>query len=164
MDAAEWPLDVTALQKGEDYDVFAMGIATGQPGSARARLELLRIREVIQQKANDEGLTMSLRTKGDRHIRVMTDDEAATYHDARASGAVAKLGRQVRCLAKNVDRSKLIPDRQREHDGNIARRAMQYLAATRPRKHVTDSKAASFLKRILPPGRPNPFKEGGQNA
>src|SRR6056297_584405 len=154
MEITRYPLDVMDLVKGEEYDMRS--VMSSRAGTPQARLELLSLRDHLQQTANEAGLVLSLRTKGETIIRVMTDPEAARYHDTSARNAVAKLGRQVVSMVKNVDRSKLAPDELATHERSISHRALQYMAAKKPTKHITSTEGGAFIRQIQQGERPNP--------
>jgi hypothetical protein len=152
-----FPLDVREIVKGEEYDMSS--VMTNRVGTPAARLELLTLRDHLQQSADEIGLVLSLRTKGESVIRCMTDAEASRYHNASAGHAVAKLGRQVRKMAKNVDRSRLTVAEVENHDRNISHRALQYLSARKPTKHISKDAGGAFIRKIQQAERPNPFKK-----
>ena len=159
MSADKYPIDIERLTKGQDYDLEAAGVLRTKATSRRRQLELLNICQHVQRMCDAAGMCMSLRVVGDRCIRVMTDDEAARYHDRHAAGAVRKLGQQAFRLRANVDASALTEEGRKEHERAVAHRAMQYLAARAPIGRLRQLHGAD-LRKIESDERPNPFRRG----
>ncbi len=158
METSHHPIDLAELRKGENYDMEARGVLTTSADHPHRKLELLCLRDEIQRMCEDAGLCMSLICKGDRIIRVMTDSEAADYHDKQSALAIAKLGRQVKRLRGNVDRGNLDEIQQQQHAQSLARRSLQYMAVRLPAKKqakMIGKRAQKLIDQTS--NQPNPF-------
>lgn len=160
MMAERYPFDIQILVKGQEYDMQDMGLLPAALSDARRRLRLLELRDTVQRQADAAGKCMSIVTKGDRILRVMTDSEASEYHDKRSGLALHALRTQVDSLRKRVDRGLLTDEQKERHERSIARRGMQYMAAMLPmskHRQILDEKRVRRLEDNTK-DRPNPFK------
>ena len=124
----KYPIDVLTLVRGQHYNMRAIGLMQSDPGSSKTSLELLRLKTDIEKEIARVGRRMSIRIEGEDTIYVMTDYEAAEYHDRQCHKAIRSMRSHIDKAQTNVDPSMLTVDERARHERQIALRAAQYFA------------------------------------
>jgi hypothetical protein len=120
-----YPIASEKVQKGQFIAPEDLPMRPCAPGSDTYRLELLRMRDLIDNMMHMERRPVSIVCRGTR-LYVLTDAEAAAYHRARSDQAVKSLGKQAQELRTKVDRSALLERQADEYDRNISLCALRY--------------------------------------
>jgi len=126
--AEHYPCDPELVQKGQSIPPHELGLSFAQQHTRGYQLALLRKRDEVMRMMDDIKRPVSIVCKKGT-LYVLTDSEAAVYHDKRASDAMSGIGRQSKHLRHRVDRSKLSEEEQSDYDKVIRIHAARYLSA-----------------------------------
>jgi len=158
-DPEVWPLDIATLVKGTEIDPVQMELIrpAGKIGEARYQMELMALSQQLLKQAERRHLPMSFRITHDK-IRVMTDSEAADYHDRNLASSLRRMKRESFRQRSLVDRGNLTDVEKEKHARSTALWALRIQAASKPLRALEKAeKQKQITAAGVAPKHPNPF-------
>lgn len=119
IDHTKYPLDVSALNKGDDITEDQCIQMMGTNGSDPLyQLKLLELRDEIRRAADMAHRQLSIVIRK-RHLHVNTDAEASEYHFGRVVHGRRQIMRESENLRTRVDASFLTDHQKMAHDRQL---------------------------------------------
>ena len=138
-DASMFPLDPRKLVKGETLDPVALGLIQSKPGTVKYSTDLMKLSGDIGRAIDRMKCAVSVCIVG-HNIKVMTDAEAAQYHDDMADRGLRMMARHAAHMRRRIDRGLLDDSQKENHLRNSALWALRVSSARKPMRALANGK------------------------